>query len=166
MKQQIAARILDQFVTMSARAGHCIPERWILHELRPSLNPKEQMEIEPAIDDLRTQGLIEVEQRVGMRALVLTAAGYDAIYPSDPEAAKRKIREAILNGFSRSNSRVGYCLDERWILHQLVPTLSPREREQLDPVIRDMAQEGFIDLDTRRRMSVLVLTQKGFDAIY
>src|SRR2546430_728522 len=38
MKQQIADTILAQFVAMSARVGDCIPERWILHSLRPSLN--------------------------------------------------------------------------------------------------------------------------------
>ena len=166
MKEQIAHRILDEFVSMSARAGHCIPERWILHSLRPSLNPKEQMEIDPAIDDLRTKGFIEVDRRMGMQALILTVAGYDAIFPDDPEAAAAQIRRAILNGFAHLNSRVGHCLDERWILHKLTPTLTPRERDQLEPAIRAMAQDGLIDLDKRLGMTALILTQKGFDAIY
>ena len=166
MKEQIGQKILDQFAAMSARAGHCLDERWILHKLKPSLNPKEQMEIDAAIDHLRTQKLIEVSRRTGMLALVLTVAGYDAIYPNDPAAAKKKIRQAILDGFSRSRSQVGHCLDARWIQHQVVPQLNPRESEQLEPAIHDMVQEGLIDVSKRSSMTILALTQKGFDAIY
>lgn len=166
MKQEIAQRILDEFTRTGARVGYCIPERWILHTLRPSLNPKEQMEIDPAIEHLREKGILEVERRSGMLALVLTETGYEALYDDDSAASLGKIRQQVLDGFARTNSRVGHCLDEKWLLHHLIPTLNPKERDLLDPAIRAMADEGLIELGKRMSMTALALTQKGFDAIY
>jgi len=80
MKQKIIDLILQQFVSMSAKVGHCIDERWILHKLVPKLNPKEQAEIDSAIGDLQADGLIDVDRRTGILALALTQKGFDTIY--------------------------------------------------------------------------------------
>jgi hypothetical protein len=101
-----------------------------------------------------------------MSVMVLTEQGYDAIYPDNSAAAKRRIRESILRRFSSTSSRVGHCIDERWIAQNLIPSLNPREREKIDASVQEMVTDGLITLDHRANMKVLVLTQNGFDAIY
>jgi len=98
--------------------------------------------------------------------LALAQNGYDTIYPTNPAAAKSKIRTAILEQFSSSSSKVGHCIDERWIVHKLIPSLNPKEQEQLDSGISEMEAEGLITVERKNSMTVLALTQKGFDTIY
>jgi hypothetical protein len=99
MNEKIKTQILDAFVAMSAKVGDCIPERWISQKLIPSLNPKEQAEVNGTIDGMKNEGFITVHRRSNMLDIALGQAGYDAIYPSDPVAAKTKIRTAILEQF-------------------------------------------------------------------
>ncbi len=166
MNEKIKSKILDAFVAMSAQVGHCIPDRWVLHTLIPSLNPKEQAEIQSTIDEMKNEGLITLDRRSDMPVMALSQTGYDTIYPTDPVEAKSKIRKAILNQFSSTSSRVGHCLNERWIAQNLIPSLNPKEREKLDSVLNEMAVEGLITIEKKHGMLALALTQKGFDIIY
>lgn len=162
----IKSTILNQFVAMSAKVGHCIDERWILHTLMPSLNPKEQAEVSATIDEMANEDLITATRRAGILTLALSQTGYHTIYPTDPVAAKAKIRTAILKQFSSSSSMVGHCLDERWILHKLIPSLNPKEQEQLDSALKEIEIEGLFTIKQNNGMTILVLTRTGFNTIY
>lgn len=166
MSPKIESLILEQFFTMSASVGHCIDERWIIHKLRPALNPKEQQEIDPTIQCLVDKGIITTSERSGMLVMALTQDGFDLIYPGTPESSRSKIRGAILKRFSDTKSRVGHCIDEKWIIHNLLQSLNPKERLEIDAAIDALFVEGLITIDRRMSMTVLVLTQAGFDAIY
>ena len=166
MSQKIESLILDQFAAMSAAVGHCIDERWIIHKLRPALNPKEQDLIDSTIQDLIAREIITADNRSGLLVMALAQGGYDLIYPDDPDAARLKIRESILKRFADTQARVGHCIDERWILHNLLPTLNPKERLEVNATIDALVADGLITTDNRMSMDVLVLTQGGFDAIY
>lgn len=165
MSEKIKSLIKRQFVAMSAKVDHCIDERWIMHQLRPSLNPKELTEIDAAIAELRNEGIILVDRRAGMLALALTQKGFDEIYPANPAAAS-KIRNLILGRFRDTSSKVGHCVDSRWIMHGLMPALNPREQGELDRAVQGMVDDGLIEVQEMRGMNALFLTQKGFDSIY
>jgi hypothetical protein len=61
---------------------------------------------------------------------------------------------------------VGHCLDERWIVHKLLPSLNPKEQDQMNSTFREMEVDGVIKIENKNGLTVLVLTQKGFDSIY
>jgi len=166
MNEKIKSKILDAFVAMSAKVGHTINERWILHTFNPQLNPKEQAEVEATIEGMKNEDLITVGQRGGMFVMALSQTGYDNIYPTDPVGAKAKIRTAILNRFSATSSKVGHCLPERWIVQNLMPSLNPKDQEQVNSTLQEMETDGVITIERKNSMIALILTQKGFDLIY
>ena len=166
MSQKIESLILDQFAAMSASVGHCIDEWWIIHKLRPALNPKEQDEIDATIQDLIARKIITADNKSGLLVMALAQGGFDLIYPNDPDAARLKIRKSILKRFANTQSRVGHYIDERWIIHTLVQSLNPREKLEVNSAIDALVADGLITTDNRMSMTVLVLTQVGFDAIY
>lgn len=166
MSPKIESLILEQFIAISAKVGHCIDERWIIHKLRPALNPKEQQEIDSTIQDLIGREIITADNKSGLLVMALAQNGFDLIYPDDPASARSKIRGAILKRFADTQSRVGHCIDERWIIQQLLQSLNPKERLEVDATIDALVAEGLITTDQRMSMTVLVLTQAGFDAIY
>lgn len=166
MLKKIEDAILNQFAATSSRVGHCIDERWIVHNLARTLNPKEQDELDSTIGHMVDAGLIEASKKSGMLVLALTQKGFDFIYPDDPVAAREKIRQAILSRFASTSARVGHFLDERWIVQQLVPQLTPKEQLELDASVKSLIDDGLVTAQPGIIGTAIVLTQLGFDAIY
>ena len=166
MNENIKSKILNAFSEMSAKVGHYLSDRWVFQNLMPSLNPNEREQLEATLDKMKQNDLITLVSKGGISAIALGQAGYDVIYPTTPEEAKAKIRAAILNRFSSAASKVGECIDERWIVHKLLPSLNPKEAEQVNPAIQEMKDDGLISIDKKMGMTNLILSQKGFDEIY
>lgn len=162
---EIETSILTQFKKLNSKPNHTLPMRWVRFEFMAKLTPKEQALVIPAIDSLVHKGLITETTQMG-GCLVLTQKGFDTIFPLDPEAAIRRVKELILDGFNKRQSKVGHSLDQRWISQVLLPQLTPREVDVLDQVAEILVEEKLMTVEDRGSGVLFFLTQKGFDAIY
>lgn len=163
-KDEIASFILDRFRTTNSKPNHVIEQKWLNFNLIDKLNPKQQLQYEPAVADLVSEELITIEDRFGP-CLVLTQKGFDKIYPVDKDFIKNKIKDKVLDGFRRQNSKPNHSLDQRWINHSLLNELNPKEIAFVDDVIKDLVEDELITTADRFGFC-LVLTEKGFDKIY
>ena len=76
-----------------------------------------------------------------------------------------EITEKILDRFVQTNSRPNHVIDERWLNHNLMTKLNPKEQELVTSSIEDLVSRGFIVTENTTGFC-LVLTQLGFDNIY
>jgi hypothetical protein len=83
----------------------------------------------------------------------------------DTEAANR-IRELILARFIAIKAKPNHVIDERWILHSLMPQLNPKEVKCVNAAIDSLVGDGTIEVDNRAGMTCLVLTENGYNLIY
>lgn len=162
---KIADCFLDEFRRTHAKVNHAIDQRWIMHSLMPRLNPKEQELINSAAQLLVDQGVVMVEDRMGMKCLVLTQKGFDSIYTDNKAVTIEKIRTDIMAEFARTNSRVGHALDQRWLGLTYSRTLNPVEQKYLTEAINSLEADGLIEIKQNSTI-LLILSQKGFDSIY
>lgn len=163
-KEDIAKEIMNQFAKENSKPNHVIQLRWITQVLIPRLNPKEQLLVNPAINDLVNDGLVTVEERSG-QCLVLTEKGFDLIYPIDENRAIENIGKMIMQRFVETKSKVNHVIDSRWINLTLLKRLNPKETALVEKAITQLVEEGLITTEDRHGFC-LVLTQKGFDSIY
>jgi predicted transcriptional regulator len=167
VNQKIRDAILGEFRETSASAGHCImADTYILHRLKPSLNPKEENEIPSTISDLASEGLIKMEKRNGLNAFVLTERGFDYIYPTDAASARTKIRQSVKDLFASMRAKVDDCIPSRAFDINIVQSLNPKEKKEIDSALGEMADEDIIRIENRSGLPVIVLTKKGFESIY
>jgi len=159
----IEALIKQAFKVDNSKPNHAFDERWLKREILEKLNPKEQELVNPAIDNLVKEGFITIEDRRG-NCMVLTQKGYEELYPIDREKVINKIGVAILTRFAEQKSRVGHIIDERWINHNLIKKLNPREIELINDAINNIVNEGFATANNNPFS--LALTKKGFEHIY
>lgn len=162
---ELAQCIMSRFKEINARVDHIIDHRWLQFNFIPSLNPKEQDLVKAAVELLISMGLITQENRAGMYCLVLTKKGFESIYSSDKNEILQKIRNDIMAQFAHNKSRVGHTLDQRWIQLIYMLTLNPVEKDCVIDAINSLEADGLITI-RNGSMFVLILTQKGFDAIY
>jgi hypothetical protein len=163
-KVEIASIIMERFRMSNSRPNHTIDQRWLRFNLTDKLNPKEQELVNSAITDLVAYGKIAIDNRNGL-CLVLTQQGFEEIYPIADDSTKEKIRNMILTGFAKLNSKPNQILDSRWINFNLRSKLNLREMDLLEIWIDDMEKDGFITIEDRQGFC-LVLTEKGFNEIY
>ena len=163
-QKEIADLILKQFAETNSKPNHIIQERWINQVLLRKLNPKEQNLLNPAINDLVNEGLITTEDRRGF-CLVLTEKGFDTIYPIDENEVIENIGNTIMQQFANTNSKVNHIIDYRWINFTLSKGLNPKEKDLIENAIEKLVKDGLITTEDRHGFC-MVLTQKGFDAIY
>ncbi len=163
-QEDIANLILRQFAETNSKPNHIIQERWINQVLFRQLNPKEQELLNPAISDLVNEGLITTEDRRGF-CLVLTEKGFDTIYPIDENKVIEDIGATIMKQFASTNSKVNHIVDFRWINFTLSKGLNPKENALIEKAIEKLVENGLITTEDRHGFC-MVLTQKGFDAIY
>ena len=78
----------------------------------------------------------------------------------------KNIANKIMNRFRELNSRVDHVVDQKWIQFNLMPQLNPKEQDSVNDAIELLERNGFIEIAKRADMVCLVLTQKGFEAIY
>jgi predicted transcriptional regulator len=130
------------------------------------LNPKEQILVNEAINELVQQGLVTTDNRNGTFCVVLTEKGFDHIYPIKENEVINKIGSAILFQFAKLNSKVNHIIDERWIHHNLMKTLNPKEQILVNEAINELVQQGLVTKDNRNGAFCVVLTEKGFNEIY
>lgn len=164
-KDQIASTIMNRFRSTKCKPNHTVDQRWLNINLVHKLNPKEQELYELAVADLISDGLVTTDDRLTGPCLVLTEKGFDEIYPIDERVVKDKIRNEILNRFRKQNSRPNHVIDQRWISHNLLSGLNPKELDYVDGVIKNLVDDELITTADRNGFC-LVLTQKGFDTIY
>ncbi|MDR2478871.1 MAG: hypothetical protein LBD48_06105 [Treponema sp.] len=162
---ELARCIMSRFKEINAKVDHVIDQRWLQFNFMPSLNPKEQDLVKEAIELLISMGFITGEYRVGMYCLVLTQKGFESIYNFDKKEILRKIRNDIMAQFVRNKSRVGHTLEQRWIQLTYMFTLNPVEKDCVNDAIHSLEADGLITIKNGP-MSLLILTQKGFEAIY
>ena len=163
-QEDIANIILRQFEETNSKPNHVIQERWINQILSRQLNPKEQDLLNPAISDLVNEGLITTEDRRGF-CLVLTEKGFDTIYPIDENKVIEDIGATIMKQFANTNSKVNHTVDFRWINFTLSKGLNPKENALIEKAIEKLVENDLITTEDRHGFC-MVLTQKGFDAIY
>ncbi len=75
------------------------------------------------------------------------------------------IANLIMNQFVETNSKPKHVIQERWINQVLLRQLNAKEQNLINPAINDLVNDGLIKTDDRSGFC-LVLTEKGFDAIY
>lgn len=167
-KESISASIMDAFRVMNSKPNHSLDRRWLQKNLYDKLNPKECELIQPAIDSLAKEGIIEVANQHGAMSgyfMILTQKGYEEIYPIHPQQTIEKIGSAIMGRFRETNSKPNHVVDNRWLTQILLPKLNPRERDYVDSAIEDLVQQGHITKENRHGFC-LVLTQTGYDQLY
>jgi len=79
---------------------------------------------------------------------------------------QNEISAIIMRRFAETNSKPNHVIDQRWIYHNLLNTLNPKEQELLNPAIDDLVKEKLITIEERAGGQCLVLTEKGYDLIY
>jgi len=163
-QEDISNLILRQFAETNSKPNHIIQERWINQVLFRQLNPKEQELLNPAINDLVNEGLITTDDKRGF-CLVLTEKGFDTIYPIDEDKVIEDIGVTIMKQFAKTNSKVNHTVDFRWINFTLSKGLNPKENALIEKAIEKLVENGLVTTEDRHGFC-MVLTQKGFDAIY
>ncbi|MCA8830313.1 hypothetical protein [Hymenobacter pini] len=164
-QEDIEKSLLDEFKRLKSKPNHPVTYRWIQYNYMPTLNPKQQELVEPAIASLIEQGLVTEDNRMGGKCIVLTEAGYEKIFPLDNEVSIKRVKQLILEGFAKQRSKAGHGLDQRWLNFVLGPMLSPREVDVFEEAVQSLIEDGLIEEGTSH-MNVMTLTEKGFDTIY
>lgn len=129
-KEKIASLIMRGFQVENSRPGHCLDHRWLNREIIDKLNPVEQIEVQPAINDLENRGLIMVhENKNGFGwCMELMEQGYNSIYPiEDEQQVVEEIAGGIMLRFAKTNSRVDDIIQNRWLIHGFSRSLNPRK---------------------------------------
>src|SRR5690554_6539277 len=76
------------------------------------------------------------------------------------------IAGCLMSRFREINAKVDHVIDQRWIQFQFASNLNPKEQDLIDDAANLLEKEGYIKIEQRMGLIRLVLTQKGFDAIY
>lgn len=76
------------------------------------------------------------------------------------------IAGCLMSRFREINAKVDHVIDQRWIQFQFASNLNPKEQDLIDDAANLLEKEGYIKIEQRMGLICLVLTQKGFDAIY
>lgn len=165
MITKIKSMIMSQFVANKAGVDHSIDMRWVNQNITPKVGPQHAAKVRQAVDELETEGLINVEDRMVV-TLVLTQKGYNSLYNTSPADARNAIKQTILNQFTKINARAGHAIELKWVAETIMPTLNPAEKEQASPAILALQEEGLIKIEERGIMGkVMALTPAGFKAI-
>jgi hypothetical protein len=90
----------------------------------------------------------------------------DLLYHKENEMDVNGIANCLMSRFRETNSKVNHVIDQRWIQFQFASNLNPKEQDLINDAAKLLQNEGFITIENRMGMPCLVLTQKGFDAIY
>jgi len=75
-KEKVKSDILSWFRENKADVGHALNERSFLSRYVMNYNPKEKGVVQEALNDLETEGLLEIRDGI----FVLTKRGVDTIY--------------------------------------------------------------------------------------
>jgi len=78
---------------------------------------------------------------------------------------QQEISNEIMREFAKTNSKPNHIIQDRWFSQVLAGKLNPKEQELINPAITDLVNDGLATRDDRSGFC-LVLTEKGFDAIY
>ena len=152
--ESVKSEILGCLADGKADAGHVLNLRALLHQRAIHWNPKQKDALEPAANELVSAGILEEKNG----SYFLTQKGVDQLYP----AVGSSVRNAVLSCFSESHARAGDVLNARALQHQHMLNWNPKQRAALDLTLRQLESEGLIE----SKNGNVVLTQKGFDALY
>jgi len=150
----VKSEILGYLADGKAGAGHVLNVRALLHQRAIHWNPKQKDALEAAANELVMSGILENRND----SYFLTQKGVDQLYPP----AGNSVRDAVLSCFSESRARAGDVLNARALQHKHMLHWNPKQKAALDPTLQQMEAEGLIE----SKGGNVVLTQKGFDALY
>jgi predicted transcriptional regulator len=150
----VKREILELFAESRARTGDALNVRALLHSRMVRWNPKQRDALQPAVDELASEGLVVKRDD----NCFLTDKGVDYIYPEPGDS----IRDAILDFFRMNNARSGHAFNARAFYHQQMIHWNPKEQKAFDPAIQELEAAGLVE----KREDALFLTDKGFEAIY
>lgn len=162
---EIAKHILSAFERLNTKADGVLTDVWMYHNIYLKLNPKEQDLYESAIGQLVSEGFCKQEKRAAAECLVLTESGFDAIYPTNIDAAKKKIRLLLMGQFEKLRSRPNHVIQMN-MANNLFRNLNPKEQQVLNVAIGEMVDDGLILFEDRSGMQCFVLTEKGYETLY
>lgn len=146
--------ILGCLADGKAEAGHVLNMQALLHQRVIDWNPKQKDALEPAANELVSAGILEEKNG----SYFLTQKGVDQLYPP----VGNSVRDAVLSCFSESDARVGDVLNARVLQHNHMLHWTPKQRAALGLTLQQLETEGLIE----SKNGNVILTQKGFDALY
>lgn len=147
-------RLLDQFSSQKAEAGHALSVRGFFMKEVQRWNPKQQDALNSAIDELVSEGLIENRDGTPF----LTEKGVDHLYPE----VGNSVRDAILRYFASSGARAGHVFNIRAFMQTVYLGWNPKQKEALEMTFEMLMADGLVEESGGN----LLLTDKGYDAIY
>nr|GFC68564.1 hypothetical protein [Tanacetum cinerariifolium] len=163
--QELAERLMGLFRSKGLKPTHMLDMRQMNSSLLSKLNPKERDLLATAIENLVDRQFVEVSEWMNQTSLVLTQAGYDYAYPLDEEETITRIGQSILRQFEKAQARAGHGLPLRMLDGNLFDKLNPKERGLVPTAIQRLVEEGLM-IEREGSLSVLVLTEAGYDKLY
>jgi hypothetical protein len=147
-------RLLDQFSSQKAAAGHALNTRVFFMNEVQRWDPKQQDALDSAIDELVSEGLIENRDGTPF----LTEKGVDHLYPE----VGNSVRDAILRYFASSGARAGHAFNTRAFMQTVYSGWNPKQKEALEVTCEKLIADGLVEESGDN----LLLTDKGYGAIY
>jgi hypothetical protein len=75
---------------------------------------------------------------------------------------QQDIQNDVMRKFRETNSKVGHYFPDRWLANQYMQSLTPPERDLVNPALQQLAADGFISGDEKG----FKLEQPGYDNIF
>ena len=153
--------IFDLFRQKKCKAGQIVMIRDVIG-LMQNLDPKEQEELQDALQRLESQGYFTYESD-GLECLRLTPKGYDYIYKSS-SMLESELEELLFDLFRQKKCNAGQIVMIREVIG-LMQNLNPKEQEELQDVLQRLESQGYFTYESDG-LECLRLTQKGYERIY
>lgn len=155
--------IMAEFEKTNCKAGHVLMMR-NFNQIFRTLNPKQQEEIEPAINNLIDKGFIEYEDgKNGPESLRLTETGFNQLYQNSKSVDE--LVASIFSEFEKQNSRAGHILMIKNLNFRIVQNLNPVEVDRFDKAIEQLINQGYVTYQDSSPQA-LKLTEKGYQQLY
>jgi hypothetical protein len=150
----VKSEILGFFKERKAEAGHALHTPAFYHQRMSRWNPKQKDSLNPAIQQLVSEGLAEFKNET----VFLTENGVNHIYPE----VGNSVRQDILGFFAASKADVGYVLHAQAFYHQRMSHWNPKQHKAFEKTVNELAEEGLIEIVGDN----ITLTKRGVDSIY
>jgi RNA recognition motif-containing protein len=158
--------ILQEFEKCNSKANHILMIKNLNFGLLQKLNPKQQDEFQPAVNNLIDKGFIIYEDATsGPECLRLTELGFEQLYKNSMPV--EQIKSSILKQFENQNSRAGHILMIKNLNFGLLQKMNPKEQGLFNPAIEQLIEEELITYeDGSSGVECLRLTDLGFEQLY
>ncbi|MDR7151335.1 putative transcriptional regulator [Hydrogenophaga palleronii] len=152
--QFVKNEIIGFFEERKSDVGHVLHTPAFLHQRMMHWNPKQKDSLDQAIEELTSEGVIEVKDE----KISITEAGVNKIYPE----VGNSVRNDILGFFIDSKADAGHVLNTQAFYHQRMTHWNPKQKNAFDATLSKLIEDGIIEY-TNEKIS---LTSKGVNEIY